>query len=344
MIVAGTVAAAAGTAAGQTPPSRAAAEQRYQIGQMERVLEGAVEHGLTITRDFPHPQTGSPSGWTSADTDPSWPRASDPACPARPLARRRDRPSHDHCQLPRWRPRRLEQPPVAAVAGLAAGPGLVVPPSPWPVPGPRSRPTGAVSSASEAAFGSKSWSTRPEPGPHICPAVRRAVSTGWSPSSADARCGSLASAARANTCWRDRVTVSRSAANARRSTCDCCVSRSWPPVTTCVNACNCTGDKRSGFTARSTATSSAIPAGSPAGSPVAAAVPDAALSGCSGDAGVGAAAPFLGSAISAKRTERQAIGGRLPRSCSCLAPCAVPRVSLLPRLQQITNNNGGAGV
>lgn len=51
MIVAGTVAAAAGTAAGQTPPSRAAAEQRYQIGQMERVLEGAVEHGLTITRD-----------------------------------------------------------------------------------------------------------------------------------------------------------------------------------------------------------------------------------------------------------------------------------------------------
>jgi hypothetical protein len=51
MIVAGTVAAAAGTAAAQTAPARAAAEQRYQIGQMERVLEGAVEHGLTITRD-----------------------------------------------------------------------------------------------------------------------------------------------------------------------------------------------------------------------------------------------------------------------------------------------------
>jgi len=52
MIVAGMVAAAAGAAAGQsTPSSRAAAEQRYQIGQMERVLEGAVEHGLTITRD-----------------------------------------------------------------------------------------------------------------------------------------------------------------------------------------------------------------------------------------------------------------------------------------------------
>ena len=33
------------------PAVRAAAEQRYQIGQMERVLEGAVEHGLTATRD-----------------------------------------------------------------------------------------------------------------------------------------------------------------------------------------------------------------------------------------------------------------------------------------------------
>ena len=31
--------------------ARASAEQRYQIGQMERVLEGAVEHGLTVTRD-----------------------------------------------------------------------------------------------------------------------------------------------------------------------------------------------------------------------------------------------------------------------------------------------------
>ena len=52
MIVAGTVAAAAGTAAGQTPPvARGGANNAYQIGQMERVLEGAVEHGLTITRD-----------------------------------------------------------------------------------------------------------------------------------------------------------------------------------------------------------------------------------------------------------------------------------------------------
>jgi len=59
MIIAGTVAAAApAPAEAQTQAqlqaqgvSRAAAEQRYQIGQMERVLEGAVEHGVTITRD-----------------------------------------------------------------------------------------------------------------------------------------------------------------------------------------------------------------------------------------------------------------------------------------------------
>jgi hypothetical protein len=31
--------------------ARAAADQRYQIGQLERVLEGAVEHGVTVTRD-----------------------------------------------------------------------------------------------------------------------------------------------------------------------------------------------------------------------------------------------------------------------------------------------------
>ena len=52
IIVAGTVAASASPAAAQTAQaSRAAAEQRYQIGQMERVLEGAVEHGLAVTRD-----------------------------------------------------------------------------------------------------------------------------------------------------------------------------------------------------------------------------------------------------------------------------------------------------
>ena len=52
------------SAAAQTPPTidrarqaqhaleaRQASEQRYQIGQMERVLEGAVEHGVTVTRD-----------------------------------------------------------------------------------------------------------------------------------------------------------------------------------------------------------------------------------------------------------------------------------------------------
>src|SRR3954468_16365553 len=50
IILTGTVTAAA-PAAAQQAPTRAAAEQRYQIGQMERVLEGAVEHGLSITRD-----------------------------------------------------------------------------------------------------------------------------------------------------------------------------------------------------------------------------------------------------------------------------------------------------
>src|SRR3954447_22579827 len=50
IILTGTVTAAA-PAAAQQASTRAAAEQRYQIGQMERVLEGAVEHGLTSTRD-----------------------------------------------------------------------------------------------------------------------------------------------------------------------------------------------------------------------------------------------------------------------------------------------------
>jgi len=51
IVVAGTFAAGAGPALAQTSAARAAAEQRYQIGQMERVLEGAVEHGLSVTRD-----------------------------------------------------------------------------------------------------------------------------------------------------------------------------------------------------------------------------------------------------------------------------------------------------
>src|SRR5712671_578877 len=51
MVIAGAVAAAAPASAQSPAAARAAAEQRYQIGQMERVLEGAVEHGVTITRD-----------------------------------------------------------------------------------------------------------------------------------------------------------------------------------------------------------------------------------------------------------------------------------------------------
>jgi len=51
IIVAGTFAAWPGPVLAQTSAARAAAEQRYQIGQMERVLEGAVEHGLSVTRD-----------------------------------------------------------------------------------------------------------------------------------------------------------------------------------------------------------------------------------------------------------------------------------------------------
>jgi hypothetical protein len=50
MVIAGTVTAAAVPAGAQVPPA-AAREQRYQIAQMERVLEGAVEHGVTVTRD-----------------------------------------------------------------------------------------------------------------------------------------------------------------------------------------------------------------------------------------------------------------------------------------------------
>src|ERR1700704_3183400 len=47
-------AAAAPAIAQDTSPARSEAEQkraRYQIGQMERVLEGAVEHGATVMRD-----------------------------------------------------------------------------------------------------------------------------------------------------------------------------------------------------------------------------------------------------------------------------------------------------
>src|SRR4051794_22541133 len=55
-MVAGALAASASPAGAQTAAqsaaaARMAAEQRYQIGQMERVLEGAVEHGVAIIRD-----------------------------------------------------------------------------------------------------------------------------------------------------------------------------------------------------------------------------------------------------------------------------------------------------
>jgi hypothetical protein len=48
--IGGIVAAASAAALAQVP-SRGDAQSRYQIAQMERVLEGAVEHGATITRD-----------------------------------------------------------------------------------------------------------------------------------------------------------------------------------------------------------------------------------------------------------------------------------------------------
>ena len=51
ILAATATATATAPVAAQPASPRAAAEQRYQIGQMERVLEGAVEHGLTVTRD-----------------------------------------------------------------------------------------------------------------------------------------------------------------------------------------------------------------------------------------------------------------------------------------------------
>ena len=57
-VLAALLAVAAVPAGAQTPGARAAArlaqeqrQSRYQIGVMERVLEGAVEHGVTMTRD-----------------------------------------------------------------------------------------------------------------------------------------------------------------------------------------------------------------------------------------------------------------------------------------------------
>lgn len=56
-MIAGAVAAAPVSAQQTIAPqptllaARLAAQQRYEIGQMERVLEGAIEHGVAVTRD-----------------------------------------------------------------------------------------------------------------------------------------------------------------------------------------------------------------------------------------------------------------------------------------------------
>ncbi|HYM24195.1 MAG TPA: hypothetical protein VEU08_13345 [Vicinamibacterales bacterium] len=50
IVVVGLVAANAAPAFAQPAPTRADMESRYQIGQLERVLEGAVEHGVTVVR------------------------------------------------------------------------------------------------------------------------------------------------------------------------------------------------------------------------------------------------------------------------------------------------------
>ncbi len=56
VITGGLVVAIASSLSAQAPPSSARAEadarqSRYQVGQMERVIEGAVEHGVTVIRD-----------------------------------------------------------------------------------------------------------------------------------------------------------------------------------------------------------------------------------------------------------------------------------------------------
>ena len=56
VITGGLVVAIAASLSAQAPPSSARAEadarqSRYQVGQMERVIEGAVEHGVTVIRD-----------------------------------------------------------------------------------------------------------------------------------------------------------------------------------------------------------------------------------------------------------------------------------------------------
>ena len=45
------VAAVSGQSSAVTRGSTGQKQSRYQIGVMERVLEGAVEHGVSVTRD-----------------------------------------------------------------------------------------------------------------------------------------------------------------------------------------------------------------------------------------------------------------------------------------------------
>lgn len=67
IMLTGAVAGAGAPAAAQTTTARVAAEQRYQIGQMERVLEGAVEHGVTVTRDRVQSLTQVPADMLVSD-------------------------------------------------------------------------------------------------------------------------------------------------------------------------------------------------------------------------------------------------------------------------------------
>lgn len=66
IIVAGTVATTA-SATAQSNAARAATEQRYQIGQMEQVVDSAVEHGLTNTRERIQARAQSPVDFLVSD-------------------------------------------------------------------------------------------------------------------------------------------------------------------------------------------------------------------------------------------------------------------------------------
>src|SRR5215472_14369763 len=66
LVITTTVIAAPAWAQSGAPSSTARAEaearqSRYQIGQMERLLEGAVEHGVTLIRDRFQKLTNAPA-------------------------------------------------------------------------------------------------------------------------------------------------------------------------------------------------------------------------------------------------------------------------------------------